>query len=64
MNEDSITRIYCDADDFCKVLEGYCKSRLLPHDKAPNRFPASSLSLSEVMSVIVLFHLSGYRYFK
>jgi hypothetical protein len=27
MNEDSITGIYCDADDFCKALEGYC------HDK-------------------------------
>jgi hypothetical protein len=64
MNEDSITGIYCDVDDFCKALEGYCKSRLLPHDKAPNRFPAGRLSLSEVMTVIVLFHLSGYRYFK
>ena len=46
MNEDSITRIYCDVDDFCKALEGYCKSRLLPHDKAPKWFPASALSLS------------------
>ena len=64
MNEDSITGIYCDVDDFCKALEGYCKSRLLPHGKAPKWFPASALSLSEVMTVIVLFHLSGYRCFK
>jgi hypothetical protein len=28
MNEDSITRIYCDVDDFCKVLEGYCRAHL------------------------------------
>ena len=63
MNEDSITRIYCDVDDFCKALESYCKSRLLPGRKAPKWFPASRLSLSGVMTVIVLFHLSGYRCF-
>ena len=64
MNEDSITRIYCDVDGFCRALEGCCKSRLLAHDKAAKWFPASALSLSEVMTIIVLFHLSGYRYFK
>jgi len=64
MNEDSITRIYCDVDDFCKALEGYCRSRLLPGGKAPKWFPASCLSLSEVMTITVLFHLSGYRCFK
>ena len=64
MNEDSITRIYCDVDDFCKALEGYCKAHLLPCGKAPKWFPASRLSLSEVMTIILLFHLSGYRCFK
>jgi hypothetical protein len=64
MDEDIITGIYCDVDDFCKALERYCKSRLLPGGKKPNRFPASRMSLSEVMTVIVLFHLSGYRCFK
>jgi len=64
MNEDSITSIYCDVDDFCKALEQYCKTHLLPNGKAPKWFPASRLSLSEVMTIIVLFHLSGYRCFK
>ena len=65
MNEDSITEIFCDVDDFCKALENYCKSRLLPEGgKAPKWFPASRLSLSEVMTIILLFHLSGYRCFK
>jgi hypothetical protein len=36
----------------------------LPNGKAPKWFPASSLSLSEVMTIILLFHLSGYRCFK
>jgi hypothetical protein len=64
MDEDSITRIYCDVDDFCKALEGYCKNRLLPNEKKPKWFPASQMSLSEVMTIIMLFHLSGYRCFK
>jgi len=64
MDEDSITRIYCDVDDFCKALEGYCRAHLLPGGKAPKWFPASRLSLSEVMTITVLFHLSGYRCFK
>jgi hypothetical protein len=64
MNEDSITRIYCDVDDFCTALEGYCKTHLLPGGKAPKWFPSGRLSLSEVMAIIVLFHLSGYRCFK
>jgi hypothetical protein len=64
MNEDIITRIFCDVDDFCKALERCCKTRLLPNGKAPNRFPASRLSLNEVMTILLLFHLSGCRCFK
>jgi hypothetical protein len=64
MNEDSITNIYCDVDDFCKALEGYCRAHLLPGGKRSKWFPASRLSLSGVMTIILLFHLSGYRCFK
>jgi hypothetical protein len=64
MDEDSITRIYGDVDDFCTALQGYCNARLLGGGKASKWFPASRLSLSEVMTIIVLFHLSGYRCFK
>jgi hypothetical protein len=49
MGEDSIARIYCDVDDFCK---------------AHKWFPASQLPLSEAMAIILLFRLSGYRCFK
>jgi hypothetical protein len=64
MNEDSITSLYCDVDDFCKAFERYCRTHLLPGGKTPKWFPASRLSLSEVMTIILLFHLSGYRCFK
>jgi hypothetical protein len=64
MDEDIITRIYCDADDFCKALEACCKTRCLPGTKKNSWFPASRLSLSEAMAIILLFHLSGCRCFK
>jgi hypothetical protein len=64
MDEDTITTIYCDVDDFCKALEAYCKAHSLPGDENRAWFPASRLSLSEVMTIILLFHLSGYRCFK
>jgi hypothetical protein len=64
MNEESITGIYCHVDDFSKALERYCKTHLLPHRKVPKWFPTSQLSLSEVMIIILLFHLSGCHFFK
>jgi hypothetical protein len=64
MNEDIITGIYCDVDDFCKALKAYCNNHLLPGGKTPKWFPASRMSLSGVIAVILLFHLSGYRCFK
>jgi hypothetical protein len=65
MNGEVITRIYCDVDDFCKALERYCKARCLPGEKKSGWFPSSRrLSLSGVMTIIILFHLSGCRCFK
>ncbi|MDR3115360.1 MAG: IS982 family transposase [Treponema sp.] len=64
MNNDGITRIFCDVDDFCTKLEGYCKTHLLPTDTGGAWFPYSRLTLSEVMTIAILFHLSGSRCFK
>jgi hypothetical protein len=65
MNDDIITRIFCDVDDFCIRLERYCKARLLPPSGTGGRwFPQGRLTLSEVMTIVILFHLSGYRCFK
>jgi hypothetical protein len=50
MDEDIITRIYCDVDDFCKAHS-------LPGEKKGAWFPASRLSLSEVMNIILLFQM-------
>ena len=47
-----------------RALEDYCKNSLLPNEQNPKWFPASSMSLSEVMAIIVLFHVLGFRCFK
>jgi hypothetical protein len=64
MNEDIITGIFCDVDDFCKALEAYCKSCLLPSDTGKTWFPNGGMALSEVIAIVILFHLSDYRHFK
>ncbi len=58
-----ILPVFCDIDDFCLLFEPTWRHRQLP--AAPRqRHRAASLSLSEVMTIIVLFHASGYRNFK
>ena len=59
------TEMYCSVDDLSTGLESYCKKRLLPEWKGrAERFPQGRMSLSEVMTISILFHLSGYRCFK
>jgi hypothetical protein len=55
--------IFCLIDDFCKKFEVNIKQKSLPN---PNRkrHRSCSLSLSEIMTIIVLFQLSHYRTMK
>jgi hypothetical protein len=54
---------FCDIDDFCLFFEPLWRKRLLA-DGLRQRQRTTSLCLSEVMTIIVLFHSSGYRNFK
>ena len=55
--------IFCAIDDFCKLFEPHWQQVLLAAaPKQRDRKP--SLCLSEVLTIIVGFHLSGYRTFK
>jgi hypothetical protein len=56
-----ILPIFCDIDDFCLLFEPYWRKQLL---ETRQRNRSSSLCLSEVMTIIVLFHQSSYRNFK
>ena len=56
-----ILTLFCDIDDFCLLFEPLWRQRLL---ETRQRNRPSSLCLSEVMTIIVLFHSSSYRNFK
>jgi hypothetical protein len=58
-----ILPVFCDIDDFCQFFEPLWKRRLLSSgDRQRDRQPR--LCLSEVMTIIVMFHASSYRHFK
>ncbi len=54
--------IFCDTDDFCKAYEEYCRNKLLM-DK-DEVVPKTKMSLSEIMTILIMYHLSGYKTFK
>jgi len=58
-----ILPLFCDIDDFCLLFAPTWKRRLLSSGACRRRKPGA-LALSEVMTILVLFHLSGYRNFK
>jgi hypothetical protein len=58
-----ILPIFCAIDDFCQFFEPLWKKRLLSEDER-QRARAARLCLSEVMTIIVMFHSSSYRNFK
>ena len=58
-----ITKLYCDVDDFCKSFYKEFKKILIPYSKN-KRGPKSEMSISEIMTIVILFHISNYRTFK
>ena len=58
-----ILPLFCEIDDFLKVFEKLYKRRALPGSK-PTRNRATKLSQSEVMTILVLYHASGYKNLK
>jgi hypothetical protein len=58
-----IIRLFCDVDDFCGVFEPLWHQHLLAVGLRRRR-RATTLVLSEVMTIAIAFHQSGYRTFK
>jgi IS5 family transposase len=58
----NITALFCCLDDFCKVFEEWEGHRLIPSEKKRHR--EGKLSSSEMLFIMVLFHLSAFRHFK
>jgi len=54
--------VFCQIDDFCKDFESFWHKQLLPGGKS--LIPKCAMSLSEIMTIVVFFHLSNHRTFK
>jgi hypothetical protein len=57
-----ITALYCCLDDFCKVFADWAAHRLIPPEQTRQR--TGKLSRSEMLFIVVLFHLSPFKHFK
>src|SRR5437763_7292641 len=58
-----IVKVFCEIDDFCLYFEPEWKKNLIGNAEK-QRDRKSTLCLSEIMTIIVWFHSSGYRTFK
>lgn len=59
-----MTEIFCIVDDFCKTLPINFEKQLTASTTAKTRKRPGKLSLSEMMTILILFQGSGYRNFK
>ena len=59
-----LVSIFCEIDDFCKELDSYTKHKLLSGPIQCRRSSASQLALSEIMTILILFHFIRFRDFK
>lgn len=62
--DELIISVFYDTDSFYKELELYLKEYSLPCDEKLPSKTRGSLTEAEVMTICVVFHLSGYRTFK
>ena len=67
MSEDTLITLFCSIDDFCQTFEPEWKRILLEQHTTSGRWwttRESKLILSELMTIAVFFHSSGYKTFK
>ena len=58
-----LIKTFCEIDDYCKDYELSCQ-KLLTDKEYKQNIPSTSMSLSEIITIIVNFHDSKYRNFK
>jgi hypothetical protein len=65
ISADKITEIFCFVDDFCIELNKTIDENSIEADsKVKKRNRPSKMSQSEVITILLLFHLKGYRCLK
>ena len=60
---DSLLELFCDVDDFCQTFVPVWKQQMLSAGVL-QRYRERSLSMSEIMTILIHFHQSHYRDFK
>jgi hypothetical protein len=63
ISKDKITEIFCSIDDFTLIFESALKKGAISSAKK-TRKRKFKMSKGEIMTITVLFHLSGFRNFK
>ena len=64
ITKDKVTEIFCIIDEFDKNFESELKNLLPVTDGKQHRNRKASLSDSEIMTILLLFHFGTYRNFK
>ena len=67
ITEDEITKIFCMTDDFCKIYDKFIMINGLgpKRDRRKREYHrAPKMSDSEVITIMILFHFSGYKCLK
>ncbi|KLU14299.1 MULTISPECIES: IS982 family transposase [Xenorhabdus] len=59
----TLEELFCCVDDFCQKFIPLWEQQLIENNQL-KRHRATSLSLSEIMTILILFHMSHYRHFK
>ncbi|ACK67316.1 putative transposase [Rippkaea orientalis PCC 8801] len=59
----SINALFCHVDDFCQIFEPQWRKQLITQG-LKTRQRSKSLCLSEIMTILVMFHQNNYRNFK
>jgi len=60
---ESLTELFCHVDDFCQAFLPHWELHLLASGKKQRQRPRS-LTISEIMTILIAFHQSHYRDFK
>ena len=58
-----LVHIFCDVDDFCRVFLPELEKQLIS-DGTQKRRRSSRMTISEIMTIIIAFHMSNHRDFK
>jgi len=63
-NDDKLILIFCMVDDFCNEYSKVIDQHYLSKKPVKRNVPTPSLSISEIMTIEILYHLSGHKCFK